>query len=376
MKKIVFLTGTRADFGKLEPIARRLAAKSFQVTFFTTGMHMLEKYGLTKIEVHRADYAKVVEFTNHRLGDPIDIILAKTVVGFSDFVEEEKPDLIVIHGDRIEALAGAIVSATNNCLSAHIEGGEVSGTIDESLRHCITKLCSHHFVSGSMAAQRVAQLGEEHNRIHLVGSPEMDEHQNKNGLTIERVREYYDIPFSEFGLCIFHPVTTDREATKINSENLFLAIKNSRKNFIVISPNNDPGNEVIEKQISKLPKKHFRCLPSMRFEYFSVLMKHASCMIGNSSAGVREAPFFGTPIINIGSRQHNRTVNSFVRNLNGNDYSEIVDEILKVWGNRIPRSQEFGSGNASELVLKALMCEEFWEMPKQKKFCVLKSDPC
>ena len=124
-KTILFVTGTRADFGKLEPLAIAALNAGFDVSFFVTGMHMLDRYGLTKFEVHRTKGVKVHEFLNQRVDDPQDLVLAKTVTGFSDFVTEHQPDLVVIHGDRVEALACALVCATNYIRCAHVEGGEV-----------------------------------------------------------------------------------------------------------------------------------------------------------------------------------------------------------------------------------------------------------
>ncbi|MEZ5771988.1 MAG: UDP-N-acetylglucosamine 2-epimerase [Defluviimonas denitrificans] len=158
-RSLLFVTGTRADFGKIEPLAIAARDAGYGVGFFVTGMHMLDRYGLTKNEVHRVEGVRVHEFLNQRAGDPQDIVLAKTVTGFSDYVAEHRPDLVVVHGDRVEALATALVAATNYIRSAHIEGGEVSGTIDEVFRHCNTKLASHHFVSSEAAADRVRTLG-------------------------------------------------------------------------------------------------------------------------------------------------------------------------------------------------------------------------
>ena len=149
--RILFVTGTRADFGKLEPLADSAVKAGYKVTFFTTGMHMLEKYGLTKTEVRRLSNIEAVEYINYREGDPQDIILAKTITGFSDFIQEHRPSLVVIHGDRIEALACASVCALNHIKCAHVEGAEVSGTIDEQLRHCTTKLATIHLVSSDEA---------------------------------------------------------------------------------------------------------------------------------------------------------------------------------------------------------------------------------
>ena len=137
---------------------------------------MLGRYGLTKLEVMRLRGVAVHEFLNQRPGDPQDGVLAKTVLGFSDFVTEHRPDLVIVHGDRVEALACALVASTNYVRSAHIEGGEVSGTIDEIFRHCNSKLCAHHFVSSPEAARRVMALGEPEEAIHVIGSPELAFH--------------------------------------------------------------------------------------------------------------------------------------------------------------------------------------------------------
>ncbi|MEZ5867492.1 MAG: UDP-N-acetylglucosamine 2-epimerase [Defluviimonas denitrificans] len=187
-RSLLFVTGTRADFGKIEPLAIAARDAGYGVGFFVTGMHMLDRYGLTKNEVHRVEGVRVHEFLNQRAGDPQDIVLAKTVTGFSDYVAEHRPDLVVVHGDRVEALATALVAATNYIRSAHIEGGEVSGTIDEVFRHCNTKLASHHFVSSEAAADRVRTLGEPSERIHVIGSPELDFHAAPSGVGIDAVR--------------------------------------------------------------------------------------------------------------------------------------------------------------------------------------------
>jgi len=192
---IFFLTGTRADFGKLEPLAVAARDAAFNMTLVVTGMHMLDRYGLTKLEVHRMQGVAVHEFRNQRHGDAQDVILAKTVIGFSDYVSEHRPDLIVVHGDRVEAMAGALVAATNYIRSAHVEGGEVSGTIDEVFRHCNTKLAHAHFVSSDTAARRVMALGEPEETVHVIGSPELDFHSGPSGVTLAEVKARYGIGF-------------------------------------------------------------------------------------------------------------------------------------------------------------------------------------
>ena len=242
---ILFVTGTRADFGKLEPLAVAARDAGFTVAFFVTGMHMLQSYGLTKLEVHRMAGVTVHEFLNQRPGDPQDMILAKTVIGFSDFVQEHRPDLVVIHGDRVEALATALVCATNYIRCAHVEGGEVSGTIDEIYRHCNSKLASHHFVSSDDAARRVMSLGEQASHIHAIGSPELDFHAGPSGVTIAQVKDRYALPFADYGICVFHPVTSEAASMGAQAQGLFAALAASGRNFVVIAPNNDPGSAAI-----------------------------------------------------------------------------------------------------------------------------------
>lgn len=365
-KELLFFTGTRADFGKLAPLARQATNNGFSVKFFVTGMHMMKKYGLTKLEVLGESYADVTEYLNQRPGDPQDIVLCKTALGFSDYLAENRPDLVVIHGDRIEALAASIVCATNNIRSAHIEGGEVSGTIDEALRHATSKLSTHHFVSSKSAFDRLVKMGEARSQIYNIGSPELDVHVQNSSLSLSEVKQYYDIFFDEYGICLFHPVTTEYETMKFQSECVFKALIDSQKKFVVILPNNDPGSEFIDECISSLPKSHFRCIPSMRFVYFSKLLQNAACIVGNSSAGVREAPFFGVPTINIGNRQTNRSTAASIMNVSASALASDPSQILRVWNKRYPKCNDFGEGDASVKFVDILSTAQFWQWPLQK----------
>ncbi|PJI92726.1 UDP-N-acetylglucosamine 2-epimerase (hydrolysing) [Yoonia maricola] len=367
-RSVLFVTGTRADFGKLEPLAVATRDAGFEVSFFTTGMHMLERYGLTKLEVHRTPGIQVHEFLNQRIGDPQDMVLAKTVMGFSDFVKEFAPDLVVIHGDRVEALACALVCATNYIRCAHIEGGEVSGTIDEIYRHCNSKLASQHFVSSDDAARRVMALGEPAVNIHTIGSPELDFHAGPSGVSFAQVQERYDLPSDDYGICVFHPVTSEADTMGIQAHALFDALDQSGRNFVVIAPNNDPGSAAIFDAIEQMPTDRFRVLPSMRFAHFSELMKNAKAMVGNSSAGVREAPFLGLPSLDIGTRQTNRAKSPSVFFAGAVDTAAIAQFLKVEWGNAYPRHDAFGGGSAAERFVATLKDDAFWETSLQKTF--------
>ena len=368
MTHLLFLTGTRADFGKLEPLAIAARDAGFDVSFFVTGMHMLDRYGLTKNEVHRVPGVAVHEYLNQRPGDAQDVILAKTIIGFSDYLAESRPDLVVVHGDRVEALAAALVAATNYIRSAHIEGGEVSGTIDEVFRHCNTKLASQHFVSSDIAARRVMALGEPASSVHVIGSPELDFHAGPSGVTLAEVRARYAISFAEYGIGIFHPVTSEAASMGAQAASFLGALQASGRPFVLVAPNNDPGSEAIFAAINRLPEQQFRVIPSMRFAHFSELMKNAACMVGNSSAGVREAPFMGVASLDVGTRQTNRAVAPSVTAAAASDTAAIAAFLAGEWGKRYPRDTGFGTGRAADRFVAVLKDPAFWAQSLQKEF--------
>ena len=367
-KKLLFVTGTRADFGKLEPLAKAAQLAGFEITFFITGMHMMQRYGETRLEVKRFAGAEFIEFVNQREGDALDFILAKTILGFSDFVHERRPDLVVIHGDRVEAMAASIVCAMRYIRSAHIEGGEVSGTIDESIRHCNTKLCATHFVSSEDAKARVLSLGEAPERVFNIGSPELDTHAQPSGVSIEEVKARYAIPFDDYGIVIFHPVTSEVDSMGAQAASLFGCLVQSGKHFVVIAPNNDPGTDDIFAVIEALPKDRFRLIPSMRFNYFSELMKNAAVMVGNSSAGVREAPFLGLPSLDVGSRQNNRAQASSIVCASAFDQPAITSFVQSHWSRKPAPNDDFGNGQSAAQFVAVLQTPDYWLQEQQKSF--------
>lgn len=371
IKKLVFVTGTRADFGKISVLLEALKREHFSISIFITGMHMLKEYGLTKTEVIRFCIDKeynFVEFINQNRNDSLDRILTKTISALSDYFSEEMPDMVIYHGDRVESLAAALVSSTNYILSCHIEGGEISGTIDDIFRHSITKLSDFHLTCSKEAFARVLQLGEKRSSTYLLGSPELDFHNKDSEVSIDEVRQRYSIPFNEYGIAILHPVTTESLKYKKYSHVFFNALIKTNRNFVVIKPNNDLGSSYIKKEIVKLPKDKFVVIPSMRFSFFSELMKNTSLFIGNSSVGVREAPFLGIPSINIGTRQNNRANCDSIYTLHEFDENEIVSAVSRLWNKEFKSSQLFWNGGAAKLFSSFLKNKENWKVKKQKIF--------
>ncbi len=369
IKKILFLTGTRADFGKLKPLMKVLEQEEgFEVYIFVTGMHMLSKYGHTGIEVKKSGFKNIYYFINQKPNDSMDTILANTVYGLGNYLHLLRPDMLVVHGDRIEALAGVISGALNNFLVAHIEGGEVSGTIDESIRHSVSKLAHVHFVANNEAKMRLIRMGEDESNIYVIGSPDIDIMLSSKLPSLGLARRRYDIDFDSYALFIYHSVTTELDKMENNIKNVVSALIKSDKNYVVSYPNNDTGSDIILREFKRLENKpNFRILPSMRFECFLTLLKNSDFIIGNSSAGVREAPVYGIPTINLGTRQRGRTKNKKIININ-EKVEDILNAIENVNNKKIDSVKEFGKGNSCEKFYKILGKKEIWNIYPQKMF--------
>lgn len=372
MKKIVFLSGTRADWGKIKALVQRVKeSKAFEYKIFACGMHLLELYGKTFIEIYKDGFDEVFLAKPYKHQEKMDLALSECIKQFSGFIKEYQPDLIVVHGDRLEALCGAIVGAFNNILVAHIEGGEVSGTIDESIRHSISKLSHLHFVANEEAKRRLLQLGEREEDIFVIGSPDIDLMFGDLPSMQEVENHYYQIkPFNgDYAILLYHPVTTEIKELEKNITQTLKALKKSELNYIVIYPNNDLGSKTILKAYKSLEgNPHFALFKSLKFEAFLTLLKSAKFIIGNSSAGIREAPIYAIPCINLGSRQEGRYKESEGIMSVKESEKEILNAIEKVKNLSLDSSLEFGKGESAKEFIKVLESGEIWKKKLQKKF--------
>ena len=372
-RNILFVTGTRADFGKIKSLIRGVDSDpAFQCSIFATGMHLLKKYGSTVHEIQKEGFTRIFPFFNQSTDTSqfMDMTLAETIRGLSFYVSENPPDLLVVHGDRIETLAGAIVGALQGIRTAHIEGGEKSGTVDELIRHAVSKLAHIHFVSTNENKKRLIQMGEHENNIFVIGSPDIDIMINDNLPNINEVREYYNINFSKYCLFMYHPVVTELDIIEKNIHEVVEFMKMAKRNFVIVYPNNDTGSSIILKKLDELKgNSRFRIFPSIRFESFLTLIQHAQCVIGNSSCGIHEAPIYGIPTINIGSRQKNRFQCRSIFNV-PEDRMQILNVLESLPAHCEP-VLAYGKGNSKELFINALHDAMIWETQLQKSFCDL-----
>ena len=368
-KKVVFITGTRADYGKIKSIISELSKNiKFEIYIFITGMHLQKKYGFTYKQIikENKNNSKLFLSSNYCKNNAQDKTLSKTVILFSNYINKIKPDMIFIHGDRVESLAASISGSLNNFLVAHIEGGEISGTIDEHMRHAISKMSHLHFVSNKYAKKILKLLGEKNKSIFNVGSPDIDTMKSKKLPKLHQVKKRYEILFDKYSISILHPVNSRLKNLKEDCLNYFKSLVDSKKNYVLIYPNNDPGNEIILNEIYKLKKnENFKIIKSMRFEYFLTLLKNAEFIIGNSSAAIREAPFYGIPGFDVGDRQKFRFTSKNVINLNFN-YKSILSKISKNNIKSYKQSKLYGKGEASKKIVKILKKKDIWKTKIQK----------
>ena len=376
MKNITFITGTRADYGKIKSLVIELQKKrsKFKTNLIITGMHNVKNYGNTKDEIDKDKIKNCYRFNNQSQNKNMDIILANTIKGINKFVSKNPTDLIVVHGDRVESLAGAITGALNNIKVAHIEGGDLSGTVDEIIRHSISKLSHLHFVTNQIAKKRLIQMGEIKKNIYIIGSPDLDILLGNSLPLLENVKQRYGIKFQNYAIFIFHPVTTELDSIKKQIDKLIETLVKSQFNYIILLPNNDLGGNIIYEQILKLKRKklkNFKIFPSMRFEYYLTLLKNSNFIIGNSSSGIMEAPYYGVPTIDIGSRQKNRAkIQSIFNQNNFTKISKLISKYKEKKYNLKPL-QYFGSGNSNKMFLSILKQKRVWKIKNQKQFVQL-----
>jgi GDP/UDP-N,N'-diacetylbacillosamine 2-epimerase (hydrolysing) len=318
-RKIIYLSGTRADFGLMRRTlveTARLADLSVAVT----GMHLDARYGNTADDIRDAGLRICGEI-------PIDVLtrtpqsmsagIADCLKGLTILLGREHPDLLVVLGDRGEMLAGAIAALHLGIVCVHVHGGERSGTVDEPVRHAISKLTTYHLVATEQSQERLIRMGELPQRIHVTGAPGLDGLVQDADVSLEACREGLGLPASQsFVLAVFHPVVQQAGDARGQTITLLQALGRVGLPVVWSEPNADAGSGDILKVLDEV------ALPagSRRFKHlkrnlFCAAMKYCAVMVGNSSAGIIEAASFGTPVVNVGDRQRLRERNANVQDV-------------------------------------------------------------
>lgn len=332
MRTLGVVTTSRADYGIYIPLLRRVQSEpGFVLRLLVTGMHLSPRFGMTvrNIEADGFDIAERVKMMSNS-DDPAAIAqsMARGTAGFSKAFSRHRPDILVVLGDRFEMHAAALAALPFKIPVAHIHGGELTeGAIDDALRHSTTKLSHLHFAATQEYARRIVQMGEEPWRVTVCGAPSLDNLVSTKRLTASAMMSRFGLRVTpETFLVTFHPTTLEYEDTEHQTEELLAALRTSGRPIVFTMPNADTGGRVIRGRIKQFIRENAlaQAVESLGTEdYFSILAICAA-MVGNSSSGLLEAPSFGLPVVNVGTRQKGR-----VRGLNVIDVGYRRDQILE-----------------------------------------------
>ena len=370
-RKVCVVLTTRGNYAKMKSVIEGIEAdQGLELQLILGGMVVLEKYGRIAAMLDRQGRkpARTINFVVE--GENL-VTMAKSsglaMIEFSTVFEDLKPDVVIVIADRFECLPIAMCAAYMNIAVAHVEGGEVTGSIDESIRHAITKLSHLHFPASQEAATRIERMGEVPTSIHVVGASSMDILRRIDLNDLDTVREYQrdygsgpaiDLVPKQYLTVIQHPVTTEYNENLLHVKETISALNELNMPTVWIMPNMDAGSDGINKAIRKYRESadsrqtHF--FKSLPIECYGPLLKNAACILGNSSSGIREAAYLGTPSVNIGTRQNGRQRAQNVLDV-GYVASEIVAAVRSQLGvGEYAPDNLYGDGYAAEKIVHVL----------------------
>jgi UDP-N-acetylglucosamine 2-epimerase (non-hydrolysing)/GDP/UDP-N,N'-diacetylbacillosamine 2-epimerase (hydrolysing) len=337
LKKIAVVTGTRAEYGLLKPIILKILDDPvLELNLIVTGTHLSEEFGNTikDIEKDKIPIKKTIKaypLTDDGFG--MVRAISKLMDGLVEEFSNNRPEFILILGDRGEPLAAAIVGAYSNIPIAHIHGGEVSGSVDESVRHAISKLATIHFPATQSSFNRLIKMGESRERIFLSGAPGLDSILNEKYQTRNVLCKKLNLnPDEDIIVLLQHPVTTEhvKGRSALQMRSTLNAASRLSVQTVIIYPNSDAGGREMISEIKKdASNPKFKIFENLSSYDYHNLLKHASILIGNSSSGIIEAPSFNLPVINIGKRQDKREHAANVIHV-GHDEEEIFQNTRRI----------------------------------------------
>jgi GDP/UDP-N,N'-diacetylbacillosamine 2-epimerase (hydrolysing) len=363
MRTVAVVTGTRAEYGYLKPLMQTIQKeRSLRLLPVITGMHLLPEFGDTgNLVKHDFPFAKTVPMVLK--GDELKDMaqyLASGINNLTIFLDKERPDILVVLGDRSESLAAALAALYLNIPIAHINGGDVTGTmIDESIRHAITKLAHIHLVHTKENGKRVERMGEEKRRIFVTGALTLDTilHLRLPSKEVLFPRYHLDPSKTTF-LVVQHPITTLKDYGYSQLKELLAAVDTMQEQTILLYPNCDAGGKQFIALIKSYEKKpYLHSFTNFPHEEYLGMMRAVDVMLGNSSSGIIEAPSFKLPVINIGNRQQGRTRSANIIDVEPERH-EILDAIdfalhNKAFLKKLRTCRNlFGNGTAAQSMVK------------------------
>ena len=375
-KKILFVTERRADYSKLRPVINEIKkSKKFDYYLVVTGSHLLKKHGHTIDEIKKDKFKiykkfKMFEENHDDSSSTMTIAFGKAVMNLTNIIKTLKPDMIFSGFDIGANFAAAIIGAHMNIHVIHLEGGEITGTIDESIRHSISKFSHVHLTSNVHATKRLIKMGESKKYIFTVGNPSLDAIKSAKILSKKEIKRKFNLDLKKpFLLVVQHTVTTEINQIDRYFLETINAIKETKHQAIIITGNVDAGSQKIKNIIKNSNIKNYENLPFI--EYIS-LLHYSNAIIGNSSSGIMEAPFLHIPSINIGTRQTGRGKAKSIINVeyNKSKIKKAINKAItnKKFLNEIKKQEnQHGDGTASKKIVKILEKLDLKKIPVQKK---------
>ena len=368
MKKICVVIVNRANYGRVRLLLKKIKkSKKLKLQIILASSTLLKNYGKLD-EIIKKDGLKVdKKFFNHISGENNET-MAKSVglltIELSSVFYDLKPDLVLTIADRYETLATATAASYMNICVAHLQGGELTGSIDESVRHAVTKLSHIHLTCTNNSRKRVIQMGENPKKVFNVGCPSIDQIRNINfkkkfSLTKYKFGVGYKVDLKKKYLVVMlHPITNNEQETVQNIKNTFASILKMNMQCIWFWPNIDAGSNKISNYIRSFrennPNNKINFYTNFETEDFLKLIKNADCLIGNSSSGIREGSYLQVPVVNIGSRQDNRERGDNVldtKNTRKSIYNSIIKQLNR---KKIKINHIYGNGNSSQKILNII----------------------
>ena len=365
MKKILFISSSRADYGLLRDVVLETQKLNKKTYLMVTGSHLSNSFGNTIAEIKKNKIKNIIKkkLLNKNFRD-IDIsnYVAKSINLTAEVIIKKEPDVVVLLGDRYELLGSAIAAMTFRIPIAHIHGGEVTqGAYDDSIRHSITKLSHLHFPIHDQYKKRLIQLGENPKTIFNYGGLGAHSISKSKLLTKYDLEKYLKISLKKkIVLVTFHPVTLEKNKTEFQIKNLIRFLNTLNDMTIIITSSNfDSENDIIKKEIFKfLKKKKVYYFNSLGNTAYISLMKLAYLVIGNSSSGVLESPYFGTKTINIGDRQKGRIISDNIIN-SDYEFKSIYKAFLTIKKRSKKKSDIFLKKNTPIKIAKKILSFKF-----------------
>ena len=364
MRKIIYVSGTRADYGLMSRSLKLWHdSGELEVSVCVTGMHLMSEYGMTVDDIRQDGLhicGEIPVDLSDTTGAAMAVAISDALKGMVKLFIKERPDLVVVLGDRGEMLAGALAAIHLNMPVVHIHGGELSGTIDEPVRHAISKLSHYHFTATEGAKQRLVKMGEAEKNIFVVGAPGLDSLEDDAVFAREDLCKEAGFDANKpVALMVFHPVVQNAGTAGDEVKEVLRALDAVKLQVICLLPNADAGGLKVRDEIKRWEKSRkvaccvLKHLPRKKFVSW---MKHADVMVGNSSSGIIEAATFATPVVNVGIRQQGRERSMNVIDVEGLEAFKIRQAIaLCLSQPRKDVTNVYGQGRSGEYMLELLL---------------------